>query len=234
MTIVRKTIIVLSLVLGLCLVAAGQEQSQSRDLFHSYSQNGMSGRAGAKVRIDLQRGDRRSFVQPSTVFRAGDRIKFHFETNFAAYVKIYNRGSSGKLEKLFPYPGASSRVKALSDYVVPSAPDEWFEFDEKKGVEKLYFSFSSEPPHKQAPKTANSAGGNRPPKPANPVKSDIVTVRNSKDESEDELDEIEESDWADSDSRDISRVKVGNEEYIFGLKQSSGRVVRITFELRHN
>ncbi len=233
----RKTrirIVIALLIAGVAgLAAAGQEPDQARDLFHSYSQDGMSGRAGAKVRIELRRGSRSSFVSPDTAFRAGDKIKFHFETNFAAYVKIYNRGSSGKLEKLFPYPGVGSRVKTSSDYVVPAAADEWFEFDKKKGVENLYFSFSSESPNPlaiAASRPVNSGARNRPPKTA---KNDVVTVRKMEEEAEYES-EINEADWVDSDSRDINRVKAGNEEYIFGQKQNAGRIVRITFELRHN
>jgi hypothetical protein len=223
----KVMMIAILLMSAVCLSARGQEPSQARDLFRSYSPDGANGNAGAKVRIELLRGSRRSFVSPDTIFRAGDKIKFHFETNFAAFVKIYNRGSSGKLEKLFPYPGVKSRVQASSDYVVPAAPEEWFEFDEKKGVEKIFFSFSADSP---AAPAAKPGAKKRPPAPG---EKDIVTVRNTEDNSAHEPEEIkDEADW--SDTHDLKRILVDDEQYIFKGKQSPDRVVRITFRLQHH
>jgi hypothetical protein len=221
----KKLMIVVLLAGALSVAANGQEEGQARDLYHSYSANGSSGKAGAKIRIELLRNNRRRFVSPDTTFRAGDQVKFHFEANFPAYVRIYNRGSSGKLKRLFPEAGERSRIKALSDHVVPD--DGWFVFDDKPGAENLYFSFSSEPPHRPTPPAAKKR-----PQPKEPKEKDVVEVRNAGDELEDEADEeIEESEW--EDSRDISRMKTSNEEYVFGKTQGAEKTVRITIQLRH-
>jgi hypothetical protein len=78
------------------------------------------------------------------VFRAGDKVKFHFETNFNAYVKVINIGSTGALQLLYPYRGATEFVTRARDYAIPQG-DLWFEFDRNPGAEQLTFVFSSQP-----------------------------------------------------------------------------------------
>ncbi|MGH9940426.1 MAG: DUF4384 domain-containing protein, partial [Blastocatellia bacterium] len=134
-----KTLIVIVLLSAAFSGVRGQDDEQARDLFVSYAATGSKGRPGAKVNIELLRGGKRRFVPLDTVFRSGDKIKLYFETNFPAFVEIYNLGSSGDRRKLFPYAGTGPRVKVTSSHVVPYKATEWFEFDDTPGTERLSF-----------------------------------------------------------------------------------------------
>src|SRR5262249_1607954 len=123
--------------------AYAQDEEQARNLFLTHAADSSKGRPGAKINIELLRNNKRQMVPLNTVFRAGDKIKLHFEVNFPAYVEIYNRGTSGERERLFPYPGAGERMKIRSNYVVPYQTTQWFEFDNTPGTERLTFIFSS-------------------------------------------------------------------------------------------
>src|SRR5262245_62215667 len=117
--------------------AQNEDVGQARDLFVSYAATGSNGRPGAKIKIELLRSGKRRFVPLDTIFQSGDRVKLHFETNFPAFVEIYNLGSSGARQKLFPHAGLGSRVKVTSSYIVPYKATEWFELDVTPGAERL-------------------------------------------------------------------------------------------------
>jgi hypothetical protein len=128
-----------------------QSSAGARDLFNTYKSDNTSaaastsvattGRPGVRVRIELDRGGRARWVSPKTTFQAGDRVRFHFNMNFAGYVVIINQGSSGKRTLLFPYEGVSNRVGRTADYTVPQG-EAWFEFDQTAGDEQLTFIMS--------------------------------------------------------------------------------------------
>jgi hypothetical protein len=190
----------------------GQSEDEARDLFRAKT------RPGAKIRIELLRNGRREFVPLDTVFRSGDKIKLHFEVNFPAYVEIHNLGTSGARERLFPYPGAASRVKVTSGYVVPYQATQWFEFDDRPGVERLTFTFSS---------TQLIAANNQPPskKPsagAAPVRPGGQATAS---ETQQALDEF--------DSRDLNRVQVKEDHYVFCNEQRLRRAVKVAINLQH-
>lgn len=130
-------------------VRAIQKEPQARDMYLAYAADTRKktrkrrGRPGARVRIELLRNGTKKFVPLHTVFRAGDKVKFHFAVNFPAHVKITNLGSSGRLSQLFPYEGAPEVVDITQNYTVPHREDLWFEFDKKPGVERLTFIFST-------------------------------------------------------------------------------------------
>lgn len=144
---------------GLLLCAALGTQAQSgtesqgpRDLYNTYKAPATTsttagspagGRPGVRVRVELDRGGRARWVSPRTVFRAGDRVRFHFAMNFTGYVAIINLGTSGKRSLLFPEPGMNNRIGRTADYTVPQG-EGWFEFDNTPGIEELTFVMSKQ------------------------------------------------------------------------------------------
>jgi len=121
-----------------------QEEESAKNLYLAHSRDSNRGRPGVKVTIELKRDGETRKVPLNYVFRAGDRLKFHFETNFKAYVKVINIGSTGALQLLYPYRGALERVERGRDYSIPQG-DLWLEFDQNPGAERLTFVFSSQP-----------------------------------------------------------------------------------------
>jgi hypothetical protein len=125
----------------------------ARDLFNTYKSDNVSapasstaakptaGRPGARVRVELDRDGRARFVSTRTVFRAGDKVRFHFAMNFPGYVVVINQGSSGTRSLLFPYKGVSNHIGRTADYTVPQG-EGWFEFDDTPGTEQLTFIMS--------------------------------------------------------------------------------------------
>jgi hypothetical protein len=166
---------------GLLLCAALGMQAQSgtqsqgpRDLYNTYGKaptttaspagSPASGQPGVRVRVELDRGGKARWVSPRTVFRAGDRVRFHFAMNFTGYVAIINLGSSGKRTLLFPEPGMNNRIGRTADYTVPQG-EGWFEFDNTPGIEELTFVMSKQ----EIPEVAAVNGA-----PANPALSSSV------------------------------------------------------------
>lgn len=125
--------------------ALAQEAEQNpKNLYLAHGRDTKRGRPGAKVTIELKRDGVKRRVPLEYTFRAGDKVKFHFETNFNAYVKIINIGSTGTPQLLYPYRGATELVAKARDYAIPQG-DLWFEFDNNSGTEQLTFVFSSQP-----------------------------------------------------------------------------------------
>lgn len=135
-----------------------QATSGPRDLYNTYSRSDVPaaaatskngpkvGRPGARLRIELKRNGRVTWVSPKTVFIAGDKVRFHFAMNFPGYVVIINQGSSGNRSMLFPYEGVSNHIGQTADYTVPQG-DNWFEFDNTAGEERLTFIMSKREIH---------------------------------------------------------------------------------------
>ena len=127
------------------VAAFAQEDEQgAKNLYLAHGRDSKHGRPGVKITIELKREGVTQKVPLNYVFRAGDKVKFHFETNFNAYVKVINIGSTGALQLLYPYRGATEFVTRARDYAIPQG-DLWFEFDQNPGAERLTFVFSSQP-----------------------------------------------------------------------------------------
>ncbi|MEK7832357.1 MAG: DUF4384 domain-containing protein [Acidobacteriota bacterium] len=199
-----------------------QDEDQARDLFKTYAATGIKGRPGAKIRIELLREGRRQFVPMDTVFRSGDKVKLHFEVNFPAYVEIYNHGSSGAMQRLFPHQG-NARVKVTSAYVVPSRATEWFEFDNTPGAEKLSFIFS-QAEIRPAVKTQKPQPPKRPGVVVNPGNQ-------SGDESQQAINDLNSR--ALEEGRDLKRVQVKDEHYVFCEPQRLRRTIGVIIALKH-
>lgn len=210
--------------------ARGQDDEQTRDLFLSYAATGSKGKPGVRIKIELLRDGKRKFVPLNTTFQSGDKIKLHFETNFPAFVEIYNLGSSGERQKLFPNAGAASRVKVTSSYFVPHKATEWFEFDDTPGTERLSFIFSNAqipPPANASAKTKKRpAGASGPVRPAGQASSG---------EAQQELDKFDQRGMEEDaeDSRDLKRVQLQDDYYVLSTQQRLQRAVRIAINLHH-
>jgi uncharacterized protein DUF4384 len=102
-------------------------------------------------------------------FQEGDKVRFHFETNFNAYVKIVNGGSTGALQLLYPYQGAPELVVKKRVYSIPQR-DLWFEFDRNPGVERLILIFSSQPLEAE---TQGAPSGQEGATPGSPGRSEL-------------------------------------------------------------
>lgn len=193
----------------------GQEDAQTKDMFLTYAadykKKKRRGRPGAKVRVELQRGGVTKFVPVGTIFQAGDKVKFHFAVNFPAHVSVINLGSSGRLSLLFPYQGAPEVVGITQNFTVPHRNDLWFEFDNKPGVERLTFVFSSAP-------LISSGGGSTT---ATPVSDQQAA-----------LDDLNSR--ALGNSKDLSLVQVSSEEgYVLCDEQRLSKPVGFQITLRH-
>ena len=120
--------------------------STAKELFDA-GESGAAVNAGLKYRViqELAPGDLRD-ADPDTTFRAGDRVKFAFESNVDGFLYVVAQGSSGRWDVLFPTPemnGGSNRVSRSQEYEVPG--DGWFAFDNNPGVEQIFVIVSKEP-----------------------------------------------------------------------------------------
>ncbi|HEU5341504.1 DUF4384 domain-containing protein [Edaphobacter sp.] len=89
-----------------------------------------------------------SEVFPETVFHSGDKVKLSVMANQPGYLYIIEQGSSGSWIPLFPAQNAapeSNHVEAGRVYLVPSASDESFQFNQQPGKEHLFILLSREP-----------------------------------------------------------------------------------------
>ena len=119
------------------------EGENAKNLFLARVRNPQQGKPGVKVWLTLKRDDTVKSVPLDFAFRSGDKVKFHFEVNFNAYVNIINQGTKGEWQALYPYAGATELVGQTKGYAIPREADLWFEFDENPGTEQLVFIFSA-------------------------------------------------------------------------------------------
>lgn len=238
--IIKTLLLALAAAFSVGQTAYAQEE-QARDLFISHAANPGKGQPGAKIRLELLRESRRSFVPLDTRFHAGDRVKLHFEVNFTAYVTIYNLGTSGRVAKLYPARSRYAVAAASTNYVVPASANEWFEFDNTPGAEKLNFTFSSiapvkrpaKPAAKPSPKSATpTTGGNNKKQ-----ETDVVIVepggRTLGGEEAAEEDSNAESDQALTNGRDLRPVQLKDAYYVVGNAQQLRQRVGILIVLDH-
>ena len=84
-------------------------------------------------------------VDPDTVFRTGDRIRFAFEPNIDGFLYVVQQGSSGRWSVLSPHPqsnGGRNDVARFRRVTVP--PAGWFRFDDTPGTERVFVYLSRE------------------------------------------------------------------------------------------
>ena len=158
----KNNILIIVALLGLSYVAVNaQAKKDARDLYLEKSQ------PGAKLTLILNRKGKISSVPFKTVFQSGDKVAFKFATNFAAYVAVITKGSSGKRKLLFPYNGAKDCISAGETFRIPTE-ENWFVFDDTPGREELVFVMSNKPiaELEQANQASPAANNSAPPPPA--------------------------------------------------------------------
>lgn len=83
-------------------------------------------------------------VADSRVFRSGERIRLHFQSNADGHIALLQLGSSGAGRLLFPNTEqglTDTRLAAGQERILPSDAD-WFRFDDNAGTERLIVMFA--------------------------------------------------------------------------------------------
>jgi len=83
-------------------------------------------------------------VTEARVFRSGEKIRLHFESNRNGYISLLQLGASGQPNLLFPAPAkqlVDNYLVAGEDRILP-APEAWFRFDHQAGIERLVVVFA--------------------------------------------------------------------------------------------
>jgi len=114
----------------LALAAAGVSQTQS------------PAPAEHRMEITVERLENRvwKLVDPGLVFDRNDKVRFRYRANFAGYLYVVNRSTSGKIEQLFPREetGQDNRIAAGRDYTIP-ATETVFRIAGPAGHETIYW-----------------------------------------------------------------------------------------------
>jgi len=129
------------------LAAEPRLDRKARDVFfQSGAGQAEAGKLGVKFWIALRRGETRQDVQPTHAFETGDLIRLRFQLNRDAFAYVFHEGTTGKRRLLFPNPrgNAEERLTRNATYTVPLG-SAYLQFDEHKGVEKLYLIVSAKP-----------------------------------------------------------------------------------------
>lgn len=121
---------------------ASARNPAAQDLYREGADVAAGGVPGSGLKYQIFRqgltGEAVPVDPQSAVFRAGDRIRFVFETN-GGYLHIMLDGSSGRSFPLFPDPAINGGRNEVAPFVpVAIPPDGWFEFDDTPGVERVH------------------------------------------------------------------------------------------------
>ena len=106
---------------------------------------------GIKYWVELDNGKSLQKVTTKYQFKSGDRIRLKVVPNISGYLSVYNRGTTGNVNLL--YPGANAavgRVLEKQEYTIPSTG--LIRFDNNPGREEIGIFLSQTP----------IAGGNNP------------------------------------------------------------------------
>ena len=85
-------------------------------------------------------------VDPESVFRSGDRVRFAVEPNVDGFLYVVQRGSTGRWSVLLPHPEINdgrNGVRSGREITIP--PAGWFRFDDNAGTEHLFVYLSRTP-----------------------------------------------------------------------------------------
>lgn len=99
------------------------------------------------IDITLERGSSEGWqsVNPQTVFRAGDEIRFRFRSTRGGYLYVLNQTSDGSFLWLYPSKatGLSNRIQPGQEYQVP-ATDGAFRIPPTPGYDTIYWIVSAD------------------------------------------------------------------------------------------
>src|SRR5947209_19670511 len=100
----------------------------------------------SRMEIVLERREAKTskMMDPGHIFAEGDLVRFRFKANFAGYLYVINRSTSGKYTLLFPKDetGRNNRVEPSAEYVLPATKDGWFRIEGPAGHEVVYWLMS--------------------------------------------------------------------------------------------
>lgn len=103
--------------------------------------------AGLMYFIERQKPDGQlERVNPTVIFRSGDRIRIQLKSNVDGRLAIAQRNSDGSSGVLFPdarVDGGSNHIRASQITALPSATS-WFKFDDNSGEEHLLVMLTPE------------------------------------------------------------------------------------------
>ena len=101
---------------------------------------------GAHLDVVLERleSGRWHDVPPQTVLNHGDAIRFRLSPSFAGYLYVYNKGSDGSNEMLFPLANSTAinKMEPGASYHVPSGSAQTYTVEGKPGFDVVYFLVS--------------------------------------------------------------------------------------------
>ena len=126
----------------------------ARDLYYEDEHVGratLTEAGGANVGFNyriLRRGPAGEAVEvdPDTLFRSGDRIRFAFEPNTEGFLYVVQQGSSGRWSVLLPHPQINAGRNDVARFrTVTIPPAGWFRFDDTPGTERVFVYLSREP-----------------------------------------------------------------------------------------
>jgi hypothetical protein len=97
------------------------------------------------VQVSLERKEGADWkaLDPRAVLDSKDRIRFKFESTYAGFLYVYDRGTDGSMERLLPGQGADNRIEPGKVYTVPA--DGSFVVDGPAGFDITYWILSPEP-----------------------------------------------------------------------------------------
>lgn len=130
------------------------EEADARELYYQRADPELEEKdawLGVRTSVLLTSRDRRRArmrvreVGDETGFRTGDRFRLAVQANVAGYLYVLVKDSEGSIELLFPYEQdrETNTVKPFRTRQVPER--DWFRFDDREGVERVYLFLSREP-----------------------------------------------------------------------------------------
>ncbi len=106
----------------------------------SQAQSSAQTRSRMEIRVERRENGVWKMVDPGLVFERNDQVRFRYRANFAGYLYVVNRSTSGKVERLFPREetGQDNRIAAGKDYAIP-ATEAVFRIAGPAGHELIYW-----------------------------------------------------------------------------------------------
>lgn len=96
---------------------------------------------GLALVIHKKQGDSSARVEPGTVLRPGDAVRFEVKAGRRGFVAVLGRDGGGEVTVYYPYGGAESAAYEPGAPLLPTA----IELDASSGREQVYAIFGDQP-----------------------------------------------------------------------------------------
>jgi hypothetical protein len=98
-----------------------------------------------EVSLELRQANAWQAIDPQTVLRSGDEIRFRFRSAAGGYLYVFDVSSSGESAWLFPRPGQQqfNHVEPHATYIIPGQNGS-FALGGKPGFDIVYWAVSPE------------------------------------------------------------------------------------------